>query len=61
MTFAIASTLMGLPGVQGQNNELPPPPLIPVDTTKGVDWFAAVLQAQPPSQDGLQDKLPVAT
>ena len=58
-TVSIASTSLGLPGVQGQDNEFPPPLLIPVHAIRGVDSFSAVLQQQPPSLMHPPDKFPV--
>ena len=36
VTDAIASTLVGLPGVLGQQDEQPPMPVIPVGTTRAL-------------------------
>ena len=42
MTFVIASTSLGLPEILGQQDELPLPLLIPVDTRRGISGFATM-------------------
>ena len=54
ITTAVAtvSTSEGLPGCLGWQDELPPPSLLPMETTRDVSVFTSVLQLQSPSQMG---------
>ena len=56
-TVMIASKSVELCGVLDRDNGI----MIPVDSTRGLAGFATVLQQQPPSQIGPQDRLPVST
>ena len=51
----------GLPGVKIWQDELPPPPLIPVDIMRNVTGLTAVQQQQSLSEMRPQDRLPVVT
>ena len=53
MTVVNAPTSIGLLGVLGWQDELPPPPLIPVDTLRAVGGFVTMPQQKPSSQISL--------
>ena len=56
-TVMIASTLVALPGVPNQQDELLPSLLIPMDIMRTVADFAAQLHQQPQAQMGPQDSM----
>ena len=57
LTVAIAFTSLGLSWVPYWDNEFPPSPLIPLDTTKVVNGFTAMPLQQPPYEMDPQDRL----
>ena len=59
MTVAIASTSVGLPGSAGQQDVLLPPPLILIDTMRGIVGFIALPQQQSLPQMGPHDDMHV--